>query len=733
MQAGNYNTNFSMRPRRASAYRKQVGFGGFRPKLPRNWRRLLTWGVIIALIGGGGLFSYVLWTLRDVPDPSHKPSFANSITIYDRNGKVIDQIQNSGAYYQEHSLKEMGQWGPAATLAAEDRDFYIHGPINYTSTLRAAARDVLHHSYVEGASTITEQVVNISVNNSKHQGSFLWKMQEAVLATGLEQRYSKDQILEMYMNRVFYGHNAFGLGAATKVFFGSQMEPKDLDPAQAAFLAAIINGPGYYDPLLHYERAKQRQLYVLDGMVKTHALTQQQADAAAKEDIKPMLKVGPLTHPSSAPHFVNYVIGKLEQQVGASTLQHGSFKVYTTLDLGLQQNAVAAVQHGMSRLGRYDVNNGALLAADPRTGEILAWVGSADFNDNSIAGQFDVITSARQPGSSFKPYVYEAALRDKKITLSSIIPDVPYSYPDGTPVTNWEGAYEGNITIRQALVRSRNVPAVKVGQMQGMESVIQLAQQMGIKSNLKDLPSTAIGGSEISIMDNLQGYQVFANQGKMMPLLSITKIVDDGGNSAFDQQPGTQVGQSQVLSPAETYLITDVLRYYNQQWGLGWRTTMAGKSGTTGSDALLHPDAWMMAYNPKIVIGSWAGNTGPNGHAMRAFGTNVGSTITAQFINSLPDTYRGWYPGSPDGLVRGGGCSNQSNELYLQGTESGLSCPTPTPTPTPSFTPTPAPSQTIAPTPSQPVVAPSPIVPTPTLTPRPPRPTPSATNPPGGG
>jgi membrane peptidoglycan carboxypeptidase len=732
MQGGSYDSQ--MRPRRASAHRQQLNLAGLIPTPPKNWRRLVAWALLLAAVGGGTLFAYILWTLRDLPDPSRSPAFANSVTILDRNGKVIDQVQNSGSYNYQLSLQDMGQWAPAATLAAEDRGFYSHGAIDYGAVIRAAGRDLIRHSYSEGASTITAQVVNISLNNSAHQGSLVWKLQESVLATGLEQHYSKQQILEMYLNRVFYGQQAYGIGAAAKVFFGDNMEAKNLDPAQAAFLAALINGPSYYDPILHFDRAKQRQLYVLDGMVKTGALSQQQADAASKEDIQKELQIHSLSHGSLAPHFVNYIMGQLEQQVGADNLQGQSFKVYTTLDLGLQQQAVNAVQQGVAKLARDQVNNGALLAADPRTGEILAWVGSADFNNTDINGQFDNVTGPRQPGSSFKPYVYEAALKDKKITLSSVLSDVPYNYPGGPPVSDWDNNFEGNIPVSTALLESRNVPAVKAGVEEGMQNVVALAQQMGIKTPLSDYPSTAIGASDITMLDNVQGYQVFANQGQKMPLMSISKITDGTGNSIFEQQPGQQAGQDQILTPAEAYLITSVLQGYPARWGLGWKTQMAGKSGTTDNGAGLHPDAWMMGYNPNIVIATWAANTGANQHPMLAFGTNVGSTIAAQFINTLPAAYKAPFPSAlPDGLVRGGGCAGYGNQLYLAGTQGGVACPTPTPTPSPVYTPAPQPSVTATPLPGGPSPEPSstftPITtPTPTPSPVPSTPVPTPTS-----
>jgi membrane peptidoglycan carboxypeptidase len=344
-----------------------------------------------------GLVGYVLWTLKDLPDPGQQAAFGRSIMIYDKKGREIQQVNSQGQYYHDVRLAQMGRWAPAATLAAEDRNFYHHGAIDYAATGRAAFEDIVHRQYAQGGSTITQQLVKIQVLTP--QKSVFRKMQEALLASALEQRYSKDQILDMYLNRVFYGHNAYGIGAATKVYFGAGKEPQSLNPAQAAFLAGLLNGPSYYDPDLHYDRAKARQLYVLNGMVKTGALTATEAQQAAQEDIKSELKFDQSLLKSRAPHFVQYVLGKLEETLGADTVQHGGFGVYTTLDLDLQDLAQSSVTSGVSRLKGRGINNGDLLAARPDTGEILAWVGSADFYNNSVAGQVDVVLSPRQPSS----------------------------------------------------------------------------------------------------------------------------------------------------------------------------------------------------------------------------------------------------------------------------------------------------------------------------------------------
>ena len=718
--------------RRASMYGGRPPVGGG-PTGGRNaWlKRYGPWIALVLVVLVSGVLAYILFTLRDVPDPGKAPALSRTVTLYDRKGRVIERRNTQGQYYVNLKLADMGDMAKYATLAAEDRDFYQHPALDFARTASAAVSDLLHRGNLQGGSTITQQLVKISVNLT--QRSVFRKMQEATLAFGLESQYSKDQILEMYLNRVYYGHNAYGIGAATRVYFGSGKQPRDLSAGQAAFLAALINGPSYYDPQVNYDGAKQRQLYVLDGMVKKGWLTQAQADQAAQEDIKAELKYDVSSFKSQAPHFVSYVMGVVEKQLGGEA-QTGDINIYTTLDLDLQALAQRSVANGIAnaRMKRENVNNADLMAVKPDTGEILAYVGSADFNNNDIAGQVDVIQQARQPGSTFKPYVYEAALKDRKITLASTLHDKPTDFGGFQP-KDWDYPhYMGDITTRTSLVQSRNVTAVETAQLEGIDNVIKQAHAQGITSNLKPELGTAIGGSEVTMFEHMQGYQVFANQGALVPLTGITKVTDAQGTTLEPQQPWASTSTSHPITAAEAYLITDVLKDYNKTWGLGWKKSMAGKSGTTGANDEFHRDAWMMAYNPDIVVGAWAGNTSPNNvnggdgycpasqprcaspGAISAFGTETGTVILGPFINGLPSSMGDWYK-RPDGIVNGSGCSGSGGEIYLAGTQSGVNCPTPTPTPTPTATPSPTPSETPTPT-----IRPT-ATPTPTPSPSPSR------------
>ena len=623
------------------------------------WLRPIAWlwarKVWISALVGALLIAmtvYVLWAIKDLPDPSQNVLAAGDVMVLDRNGKLIEDWSPAGHYHVTLTLKEMGSYAPKAVLAAEDRNFYNHGAVDPLSTARAAWVDITSGGLHQGGSTITQQLVKIQLLTP--QKSITRKVQEIVLAIALEQRYSKDQILGMYLNRVYFGHGAYGVGAAARTYFNK--DAKDLSPAQAAFLAGLIQAPAAYDPLVHYELAQERETYVIQGMVATTALSPEQADKATKEDVKSELHIQSTARQSKAPHFVDHVLVDLENLFGSAAVPQGSIVVRTTLDLGVQQVAQQAVANGVHDL-----------------------VGSADYGNDAIGGQFDVVLSPRQPGSSFKPYVYEAALRDHKITWSTILHDKLTNF-NGYMPRDFDNGGMGDIKASTAILYSRNIPAVQVAQMEGITKVIDLAHAMGIKSKLAPYLSTAIGASDVSLYEHVQGYQTFANQGQRIDLRVINDVQDSSGHSVFKYENPTS---TTVLTQSEAFLMTDVLKNYQNTWHFGWNRQMASKTGTSDNGKGGIPDSWIMAYNPDIVIGVWVGNTAPNGGGglIRAYGENVGLTIMKRFVNGLPTNMRNWYS-RPAGVLQG--CSGDSQDPFLQG-----AC---TPTPSPSSSPSPSPS-----------------------------------------
>jgi membrane peptidoglycan carboxypeptidase len=697
--------------KRASAARP----AGWRPVVAK-WGSVRTWtrrqwltvagvlaGLVLLLVLG--TFAYAYATL---PDPSKLDLTGGTIRVTDRHGALIEQRNSQGVRVTPVKLADISPNLRNATIAVEDKHFYQHHGVDWGRVIKAGVIDVIARRPAQGASTITEQLAKVAIIQSPKK-TVLRKLREAMIATALESRYSKNQILELYLNSIYYGHNATGIEAASQVYFN--VHAKDLTLGQASLLAGLPQGPSYYDPALHKDRAVARQAIVLDAMVNTKVISQEQADQATAEPLNFSFKED---RSSQAPHFVDFVFEQLDNLYGPSTVARGGFTVKTTLDLTLQKAAEHAVQTGVQQLGHLGADNGDLLAMDPKTGEILAMVGSADFLNNDIKGQFNVVTALRQPGSSFKPYAYEQAFKSHKLTMGNLLDDTSRHFANGQ-FHDFDFRDMGMITAHKALLLSRNIPALETMQQAGIDNVISLAHDMGITNQLKSEVTTAIGSSEVRMLDHVVGYGVFANGGTRHDPVSILEVSDAQGNS-LDKPSAPQA--KRVLTAQEAYLITYILKDYSTQWNLGWRRPMAGKSGTTND---FH-DAWMMAYAPNLVVGAWVGHTGPGNQNMNnVFGTMVGSSVLKDFINN--GLSQANFPvenfQQPDGLVSGPPCSSNSNinpsaspsasgspspksgassekELYLPGTEcvapSATATPSPSPSPSPSLLPSIVPS-----------------------------------------
>jgi membrane peptidoglycan carboxypeptidase len=677
----------------------------------RPWLKFATIAAGLILLLILGTFAYALATL---PDPSKLDLTAGAVTLQDRNGKTIEVRNAEGVRVSPVKLEQVSPILRNATVAVEDKNFYTHHGIDWGRVIKAGIVDTLARRPEQGASTITEQLAKITVFRSPKK-SILIKLREAMVAVSLESRYNKNQILELYLNAIFYGHHATGIEAASEVYFGKHAS--ELNLAEASMLAGLPNGPSFYDPALHLDRAKTRQAIVLNAMVKQDMISQAQADDARDAPLNFVFREN---RSSQAPHFVDFVFEQLENLYGPSVVERGGFTVKTTLDLTLQKAAEHAVAVGQQRLGSLGADNGDFLAMDPKTGDILAMVGSADFYNDKIKGQFNVVTSPRQPGSSFKPYAYEQAFRSHKLTMGNMLDDTSRHFAGGQ-FHDFDFRDMGLITAHKALLLSRNIPALETMQLAGISDVTQLAKDMGITTKLKDEVTTAIGSSEVRLLDHAVGYGVFANGGTRHDPVSVLEIRDSQGN-VLDKPSSPEA--KQVISAQEAYLITFILKDYSSAWNLGWNRPFAGKSGTTNN----FRDAWMMAYAPNLVIGAWVGHTGPGNSDMNGvYGTMVGSSVLRDFINNglSQANFKVESFQRPPGLVDGGPCASNANvspsssaspspspsrssggsekELFLPGTECK---PAPTPSPTPSPSPTPLPSL--------PSVLPSGLTPSPT-------------------
>lgn len=638
------------------------------------WRRALRVAAIIALLLTGIFGFVVAYAAFTLPNIDNLGAATGSLRIIDRHGALIADVGLGATPHDSVTLDQVSPAMQFAIIAAEDRQFYTEGSINPGRILKALIVDVVLRQPVQGASTIDEQLArNVFLPQDK---SVMRKLREALLADQIDQRYTKAQILQMYLNTIYFGHGAYGIEDAAQTYFG--VHASQLTLAQSALLAGLPQAPSASDPYVNPQGAFARMHYVLLGMASMGTITPATAQA-----IDPLLcgdscaQVGPsiaalqaqhqqailrslhdtrVTQAGTlAPHFVAYVRDQLVDLFqGDPQALSGTLTVQTTLDLGIQQRAQAAVAHGVATIGR-NANNGALLMLDAHTGGILAMVGSANYNDPSIAGEFNVVTAERQPGSSFKPYVYEQAYREGAINMSTIVDDTQSESQSLGGVHDWDGNFLGPMPAWQALLLSRNVPTEQVMEKAGPANVNAFAQSLGITTPLADNASTAIGTSAVRMIDHAAAYAAFADGGRTVQPEAITRVTDSSGNLLYN---APAPAGSTAMTPQQAYAITGVLRRYNAQWHDGITRDVAAKSGTTDN----FTDAWFMAYTPDWVVATWVGHTsgtdpaevGMNG----VFGNDVGADLAAPFINGLAPsatftvpagspTYNFFNPGGP--------------------------------------------------------------------------------------
>ena len=555
-------------------------------------------------VGGGAeaVDKYQTYT-RDLPDPGslNAKELAQATKIYDRNGVLLYVKHTDGVIRTVMPLSAISPHLVDATIALEDRLFYTHNGIDIRRIIGAAIADITHQRAEQGGSTITQQLVKRMYVGSAN--SLERKVREAALALEIERRFSKNDILTLYLNQIFYGNEAYGAEAAAQTYFAKPA--KDLDIAEAAMLAGIPNAPSQFDPYnpATVASAKNRQELVLKDMLRDHYISQTEYDKAVKEVLK--YKNGSIQKDLKAPWFVDYVLRQLSNQYGDAVVAGGGLRVYTTLDYNLQQVAERAVNTNVNRadLKARNVNNGAAEVIDPATGQVLAMVGSANYYDQAIGGQYNVITDGqgRQPGSSFKIYVYATALANG-YAPSNLILDKQGKI-DGHPFVDWDHRDEGVITIRRALVESRNIPAILLLKQLGYDRVFQTARMMGLTSaNLTPERglAQAIGASEVVPQQHFNAYGVLASGGIYHDPIVILKVVDSQGKVLQEWKPNPGV---RVLPAQVAYMISDILRPVGA--ALNIKRPFAAKTGTTEN----WHDSWLIGYSPDVVIGAWMGHT----------------------------------------------------------------------------------------------------------------------------
>ena len=625
----------------------QAWFSSFISGIRKN-RKTFRYGCItsvfaIAFIGlcVASFFVYqyaaIASTLPPVGDLRERASQFETTRILDRNGQPLYDLLDPTAGRRTYiPLEEISPYLIAATIATEDKEFYSNPGFDPIAIVRALWQNYITDGQGGGASTITQQLARALLLSPEEraQRTYTRKTREIILAAEITRRYSKEQILELYLNEIYYGNLAYGIEAAAETYFGKTA--KDLTLAEASFLAGLPQSPAVYDIYTNPEVTLLRQQQVLvlmfelstqEGCIEvSNSDTPICVDPVATVDAANYIKSYQFIPPSFGakyPHWVNFIRAELEKLYDAQTIYRSGFVVYTTIDPVLQDRAQQLVTDQVASMTANNTKNGALVAIQPSTGQILAMIGSPDFNNVAISGQINMaISPTRQPGSSIKPITYVAAF-EKGWTPSTWIWDVPTQFPDGAnppyEPKNYDNRFHGGMTLRTALANSFNIPAVKALEFVGIyddpntpekEGMIGMAERLGITSfNRNDYGlSLTLGGGDVSLIDMTSAYAVFANGGQKIPPVAILKITNFAGDVIYEYQPPQG---EQVIRPEHAYLISSIMSDNQaRSWMFGSNSPLnlsfqvAAKTGTTNDIR----DNWTLGYTPDLVTGVWIGN-----------------------------------------------------------------------------------------------------------------------------
>ncbi|MDD5083844.1 MAG: PBP1A family penicillin-binding protein [Candidatus Moranbacteria bacterium] len=643
---------------------------GKHPK--RNIWKIL-WLSFLALAIGSLIFTagFFIYFAKDLPSPGKVNSrfIAESTKIYDRTGEHLLYEVHGEEKRTLIPYEEMPEVIRTATITLEDQEFYSHHGIKFTSIVRAVLADVLHRGAKQGGSTITQQFVKNSLLSPEK--TLTRKIKEVILSLEMETKFSKDEILAMYLNEIPYGSNAYGIEAASETFFGKHARELGLD--ESTLLASLPNAPSYYSPYgSHADALKARQEFALQKMANAGYITQEQADEAKQTDV--LAKLKPQSEKIQAPHFVMYIKEYLESKYGDQTIEQDGLKVYTTLDWDKQVIAEQVISDGAAKNEKYKANNASLVSVDPKTGQVLAMVGSKNYWDKSIDGQVNVSIRDRQPGSSFKPYVYLTAFT-KGYLPETMIYDTPtnFSTDDGKEYApnNYDGKFHGPLSLAKALGGSLNIPAVKTLYLVGVKDALTLAKSLGITSlNQPDRYglSLVLGGGEVKLLDHVSAYATLATGGVKHPQTAILKIEDSKGNvlEEYHDNPGERVVEEKYVAMLDSILSNNE----NRAWIFGENNPfrsdtrpMAAKTGTTNG---FH-DAWAIGYTPSLSTGVWVGNSKNEEMSTGADGSVVAAPIWRAFMDkALANSAIEEFPkyNSEDEIGDGDG---KTNKLMLAG------------------------------------------------------------------
>lgn len=647
-----------------------------------------SWRIARIAIPLGIVLALGYWLLAVDPSgqPPGSPPPATTV-FFDRHGSMLyealDSEQGTASYAP---LQDLPAHLLHATIATEDATFYSNPGVDPLAILRAVGQNLRSDDVVSGGSTLTQQLArNLWMTPSERADRSLWrKARESAMALRLSARLGKDKVLEWYLNTAPYGHQTVGVDAAARVYLGKR--GRDLDLAEAALLAGLPQSPSLYDPFLDLPRAQARQRIVLSLMARQGYITEEEAAQAGAEPIR--LASAPF--PIRAPHFVALVQEVVAGDLGLDPEQAGGLRVYTTLDLGAQEVAESTVRRHIAGLSDQNVTNGALVAVEPGTGAILAMVGSADYFDRSIDGQVNVAVSARQPGSSIKPVLYAAAL-EQGFTPGTILYDVPTAFVTGDGKSyapeNYDRAWHGPVSVRDALANSYNLPAVATLQRVGIPSFLNMAARMGLTTlasrGAADL-SLALGSGEVRPLDLAMAYASLAAGGEARRPLAVTRVEDASGRLLWQAEP---TKKWRVTSEQVAYLLTSILsdnEARSPSFGdispLRLSRPAAAKTGTTTD----WRDNWTAGYTPDLVAVVWVGNA--NNSPMRGVSGITGAAPI--WHDFMEEVLKGRPPAAfqePAGLERrevcpesgqlpSMWCPNRRVELFAPGTAPTQTC-----------------------------------------------------------
>lgn len=639
------------------------------------------------------------------PDAVITRSSPDTTKILDRNGNVLFEVLDPRAGRRTRvNLGDLPEHLIQAVVAVEDANFYQHPGVDVVGVTRAAVQALRAGELVSGGSTITQQLARdlLLSQEERNSRSYARKAREAFLAIRLTGSYSKDTILEMYLNEIYFGHLAYGVEAASQSYFGKPA--RGLDLAESALLAGLIQSPAAYDPLVNLDAAVARQQVVLGLMTKQGKLTQGQAGLAAAEPLHFVASQGTGQSPSQsaadgprAPHFVFYVLDLLETRYGAEMVNRGGLVVTTTLDLDLQRQAEEAIRQQLAELSRrtreegapdFNVHNAALIALDPPTGQILAMAGSAGYWDATIDGAVNVSLANRQPGSAIKPITYAAAFASG-LTPASVFNDVPTTFitREGQPYSpqNYDLQWHGPISLRQALATSSNMVAVRVLDQIGLPAMVETARAAGITT--LDEPdrfglALTLGGGEVSLLELTSAYAAFANAGLAATPQAILSVRQGGAGGLLNGESPREV--SRAVSPQVAYLIANILSddtarmpAFGEGSVLQLSRPAAAKTGTTTD----FRDNWTLGFTPNLAVGVWAGNAN-NEPMVHSSGITGAAPIWHSFMEAAlrdrpvlaftrPDGIVDAQVCESSGLLATADCPRRHVEMFVAGTEPG--------------------------------------------------------------